>query len=248
MTKQLVLQSALAMHKILSLFLICTALIACTAPAPSSRIPASAVSPARPTDAATLAPTAIAPITEPSAVPSATPVPPSPTAAPSPTAPQPTAVQVLGRLFDDPGLGISFTYPGDWETLPRAPDAPPGVSLHGPAVGEGPEPVIFAITVDVQQVIEKSAKEIVDLQMQQVPEQLRAGIKREAVDVDGETGEQVVGLPSSAGAIEAFVLHEGQLYLIILQPYDEANPSLTPYLRSVRAAYEGILQSWKFTK
>jgi hypothetical protein len=187
-----------------------------------------------------------APVLEPTKV--ATPRPAAAATATQARVTPPAAPPAPGQVFADRSLGISFAYPRDWDNLPRAPDEPPGVTLRGPAFGEGSEPIIFAITVDVQPVSEQTVREVVDQQLAQVPDDLRAGIQRRTLMVGGEPAEEVIGLPSRAGAVEAFILHQGQLYLIILQPYDENNASLQPYLSQVRAAYDGLLASWKFLK
>lgn len=186
----------------------------------------------------------------------------TPTSVPKASAPSPPLVQPMptptatdqGTLtprdlaFSDPSIGISFNYPPDWGVLPQAPDDPLGVTIHGPSLGEGPEPIIFAITISVEPASEKSVKEIVDQQLKQVPGDLRGSIKRSSLSVGREPAEQVVGLPSREGAIETFVLHGGRLCLIILQPYDEANESLLPYLIQARQIYSGLLSSLKFNE
>ncbi len=167
---------------------------------------------------------------------------------PFPTAPKPAVPPPNGKTFSDPALGLSFIYPPDWEILPRAADAPPGVTLHAPPLGTGPEPFIFTISVDVQPATEDSAKTIVDEQLAQVPSDLQGGIRRRTLTVGGTPAEEVIGLPSQAGAIETFVLHNGQAYLVILEPYDETNQSLAPYLSQARVAYDGVLASYAFLK
>jgi hypothetical protein len=164
----------------------------------------------------------------------------------SPTAPALIITPAAGSLFSDPAIGISFIYPQGWEILPRAPDDPPGMTLHAPAVGAGPEPIIFAITLVIDPVAEKSVKEVVDQQLGQIPSDLQGGVERKSTTVGGETAEEVTGLPSQQGALETFVLHGGQLFLIILQPYDLTNESLLPYLPQMRSAYGSLLSSWKF--
>jgi hypothetical protein len=197
---------------------------------------------------ATPKPTSIAVLTQPTS----TQVLPAPTPMiiPSTVPPPPTqsATPVAGPAYSDSGLGISFTYPREWEILPRTPDDPPGLTLHAPPVGEGPEPIIFAITIVIDPVSERSVKDIVDQQMAQVPADLAGGIKRKPANLGGETAEEVIGLPSQEGAVETFVLHGGQLFLIILQPYDETNESLRSYLPQMRTAYDSLLSSWKFLK
>ncbi len=163
-----------------------------------------------------------------------------------PARPSPTAVQAGGRAYSDPALGISFTYPSNWEILPRSPESPAGVTLHAPPQGSGPEPVIFAITVDEQTSSENSLDAVVEQQLAQVPEELRSGIEQRSLTVGGEPGEEIIGLPSQAGALETLVLHKGQLYLIILQPYDENNDSLRPLLAAAKAAYDQVLSTFKF--
>lgn len=165
----------------------------------------------------------------------------------STTTPQPISL-VGGKAFSDPGLGILFMYPLDWDNLPRASDEPPGVTLHGPPMGQGTEPIIFAITIDVQPESENSVHDVVDQQLAQVPADLRSGIRRRLLSVGGEPAEEVLDLPSQAGAVETFVLRKGQLYLIILQPYDESNEFLAPYLAQARSVYDRLLSSWKFLK
>jgi hypothetical protein len=153
-----------------------------------------------------------------------------------------------GKEFVDQVLGVAFSYPPDWENLLRSPDEPSGVTLHGPGLGQGPEPIIFSITIDVQPEPEKALGPIVEQQLAQVPNDLRGGIRRRSLKVGGELAEEVIGLPSISGAVETFVLHNGQVYLIILQPYDESNESLVPYLPPARSVYDGVLASWKFLK
>jgi len=87
-----------------------------------------------------------------------------------------------------------------------------------------------------------------DQQVAGLPENVRTGIKRSSLIVGGEPAEQVVGLPSQAGDIETFVVHNNQLYHIVLEPYDERNDSLKPYLAQVRTVYDGVLVSLKFLK
>ncbi len=222
----------------LSAFLLLILLLAACAAAPSAPV-------ADPTPAAPVY------VTVPPLPAAQSPTPASAVATPSP---QPTATTegpiggASGKLLSDPDLGISFNYPSEWQILARPADAPPGVTLHAPPVGQGPEPIIFAITVDVNPAPESSVRDVVDQQLAQVPPDLAASINRRSLTIGGERAEQVLGLPSLAGAIEAFVLHSGQLYLIILQPYDEENASLTPYLPPARSAYDQVLASWKFLK
>jgi hypothetical protein len=154
----------------------------------------------------------------------------------------------IRKILMDQALGISANYPLDWEILPSAPDEPTRLTLHGPPLGKGPEPIIFAITVEADTATEKSVTEVVDQQMQQVPVDLSPGITRRLLNVGGEAAEQVVGLPSEGGALETFVLHGGQLFLIVLQPYDEANESLVPYLAQARSEYGDLINSWRFLK
>lgn len=148
--------------------------------------------------------------------------------------------------FSDDKLGIAFDYPGGWSILPHTSDDPPGMTFHGPGLGAGPEPIIFAVTVDIQPVVESTVQAVVDEQMGQVPPELKGGIKRKTLTVGGEPAAEVIGLPSLGGAVETFVLHKGQLYLVILQPYDEANSSLAPYLAQARSEYDVVIRSWKF--
>lgn len=164
-----------------------------------------------------------------------------------PRTPEASPTRGVDLTYTDRTEGVTFLYPPGWEILAASPDDPPGVTLHGPPLGEGPEPIIFAITVEVETVGESSVKEIIDQQLDQVPADLRSGIVRRDLSVGGEPGEQVIGLPSRAGAIETCVVRRGKLYLVILQPYDEGNESLLPYLSSVREVYGGLLSSWKWT-
>jgi hypothetical protein len=166
----------------------------------------------------------------------------------SPTLSPQTVSPPRGKEFVDQVLGISFSYPPDWENLLRSPDEPSGLTLHGPGLGQGPEPIIFSITIDVQTEPEKALGVIVEQQLAQVPNDLRGGIRRRSLKAGGELAEEVIGLPSISGAVETFVLHNGQIYLIILQPYDESNESLVPYLPQARSVYDGVLASWKFLK
>ncbi len=163
------------------------------------------------------------------------------------SSPQPLTTNSV-KLLSDRNLGISFAYPSNWEYLLRAPEEPAGVTLHGPALGQGPEPIIFAITVDVEPDTATSVGDIVGQQLAQVPADLRGGIRHRSLNVAGEPAEELIGLPSLSGAIETFILHKGQLYLIILQPYDEGNESLMPFLAQARSVYDGLLSSWKFLK
>ncbi len=150
------------------------------------------------------------------------------------------------RTLSDPNLGIRFDYPSDWQPLDRPADQLPGVSLRGPAVGTGPEPIIFAISVEAQPAGQESVKDVVDEQLAQVPAEMRARIQRKTMMVGGQAAEQVLGLPSKAGAVETFVLYRGRVFLAILQPYDPFNSLLNPYLNNARAVYDGVLASWKF--
>ncbi len=170
-----------------------------------------------------------------------------PAAVGSVATPQPVS-PTASKNFSDPNLGVFFTYPLDWDNLPRASDEPAGVTLHGPPMGQGTEPIIFAITIDVEPESEKSVHDIVEQQLAQVPADLRDGIRRRSLSVGGEAAEEVIDLPSQSGAVETFVLHNAQLYLIILQPYDESNDFLVPYLAQVRSVYNNLLSSWKFLK
>lgn len=209
-----------------------------------------ACSPSLPAIPATLAPTlASAPIAGPSASPTASVLPATILVATGTPGSRPASISSNGHLhFADENLGISFDYPGDWSILPRAPDALQELTLHGPPLGEGPEPIIFAITLDIQPVTEATVREIVDQQMAQVPTDLQGGIGRKSSRVGGEPAEEIVGLPSLGGAIETFILHKGQLYLVVLQPYDESNTSLSPYLSRVRSEYDALMDSWKFLR
>ncbi len=152
------------------------------------------------------------------------------------------------QTFSDDKLGFSFNYPTAWTLLQRAPDAPPGVTLRGPSVGQGTEPIIFAITIDVQPSNGDSVKTIVDQQLSQVPKDLQGGISREPVVVGGAPGEEVIGLPSQSGAIESFITNGDQVFVVILQPYDPGNAVLLPYLSGARTAYNTILNSWQWLK
>lgn len=164
----------------------------------------------------------------------------------------PTAVSQVASTqhikFSDSTFGISFDYPSNWSILPHAPDEAQGMTLHGPGLGAGPEPIIFAVTIDVQPVAETSVSDIVDEQMTQVPSDLKGGIRFRPLTVGGEPATEVIGLPSLGGAVETFVLHKSQLYLVILQPYDESNASLTPYLPQARSEYDIMIESWKFLR
>ncbi len=169
----------------------------------------------------------------------------APTQAPAPPQPK-NPPQALSYV--DQNLGIAFMYPPEWENLPRASDAPAGVTLRGPIVGEGPEPIIFAMLVEMGPANEKSVKDVLDKQVAALPENVRGGVQRTSLTLGGEAAEQVTGLPSRSGDIETFVLHNSTLYDILLEPYDVNNPSLKPYLDQVRAAYKVVLSSFRFLK
>jgi hypothetical protein len=157
-----------------------------------------------------------------------------------------TTAEVPRRTFSDETIGVSAVYPPNWEMLPRTPDDPPGFTLHGPPLGNGPEPIIFAITVEAEPVNGSTVDQIVDQQLEQVPAGLSGRIARRTVVVGGQRADQVIGLPSQGGALETFVIHRGRLFLIILQPYDESNESLQPYLPQVRSLYGDFISSWEF--
>lgn len=166
---------------------------------------------------------------------------------PAPTA-APTLTPTSSLNFYDQALGVTFNYPRDWEILPRGTDEPPGVTVSAPGVGEGPEPIIFAVTIDVEPAPENSVKEIVDQQLEQVPIGLRSGIKRIQLTIDSVPAEEVIGLPAQEGAIATFILYKGRVYLVVLQPYDESNVSLVPFLPEKKAQYGDLISSWRFLK
>jgi hypothetical protein len=190
-------------------------------------------------------PTLLLPTLPSEATPSASPVvvatmSPSPVPAASPAA--------TSKSLQDDTLGIRFEYPANWEVLARAADAPPGVTLRAPPFGPGPEPIIFAITVDVVTPDSTSVRAEVDQQLAQIPTEIKGNVQRRDVTVGGETAEEVIGLPSRSGAVETFVVHSGKLFLIILQPYDPANSLLSPGLEGARAAYDRVISSWQFLR
>jgi hypothetical protein len=236
------IESEFGMTKATTLLLIALLLEACATsmPAPTQMPMPITSSTAR--RSVVSAPTGAATIAQDVTLPTAS----APVGLPTPRAP--VATPTKARTLSDQTIGVSAAYPPDWEILPRAPDDPPGLTLHGPSLGEGPEPIIFAITVEVEPVTEKSVRDIVNQQLEQVPSDLRGEITRRSLNVGGEPADQVIGLPSQGGALETFVLHGGQLFLIILQPYDESNESLVPYLAQVRSVYGDFLSSWKFLK
>ncbi|MGB8643759.1 MAG: hypothetical protein WCF84_00850 [Anaerolineae bacterium] len=180
----------------------------------------------------------------------------SPVATATDQAPPPPSISVPGtpavsgarQTFLDDKLGLAFDYLSDWTLLPRDPDALPGVTLRGPAVGQGPEPIIFAITVDVLSVQAGPLTTVVDAQLAQVPKDLQTGIKRTPLTLGNHPAEQITGLPSQAGAIETFVQNQGQVFLIILQPFDPSNRMLAPYLPDARRAYDTVLETWRWTR
>ncbi len=159
-----------------------------------------------------------------------------------------TAEPATQKKFSDQAFPFTFVYPVTWTLLERAPDAPTGVTLRGPAVGEGPEPIIFAITVEVQPAKGQTVKGVVDEQLAQVPKAQQANIKRTQVKVGDLEGEQVIGLPSRSGAIETFVENEDQVFLIMLQPYDPSNGQLARYLIDARSVYDYIIATWQWTR
>ena len=230
------------MRKQIPLFLLLYGLVACSQATPTSIPSVSA-----PTQPATVpGPTQPAPTPPPTVTAQLAPHAAGTATRSIPTARPPSSPLPNGKTFSDPALGVSFIYPPDWENLPRAADALPGVSLHGPPLGNGPEPFIFIISVEVQPATEASVGAVVDEEVAQAPSNLQGGIQRRTLTVGGTPAEEVIGLPSQAGAIETFVLHSGSLYIVYLQPYDETNRSLAPFLSQVRAVYNGILASFKF--
>jgi hypothetical protein len=162
--------------------------------------------------------------------------------------PPPPKVNVQATTFTDEKLGVSFTFPSEWQQLARAPDAPEGITIHGPPLAPEPEPIIFAITVESRPVGQVQVKDLIEQQIADLPENIRSGIKRISLTVGSEMAEQVVGLPSEAGDIETFVIHSNQLYHVVLVPYDERNDSLKPYLAEVKSVYDALLDSLKFLK
>src|SRR5207247_4175794 len=113
-----------------------------------------------------------------------------------------TELPLHPKTLADRNLGISFEYAADWTNLPRAPEAPSGVTLRAPPVGNGPEPIIFAITVDVGPSKAKTVSEVIDENIASMPADARGLIQRQPLTVAGEPAEQVIGLPSRSGDIE----------------------------------------------
>ena len=150
------------------------------------------------------------------------------------------------QSFQDASMGVQFSFPSDWETLPRDPNAPSGVALHSPPVGDNPEPIIFTLVVESRPDSDISVHTSVDREIALLSQAAKKRVARKRISVGGEEAELVTGLPSEGGAAETFVIHNGQLFHFVLQPYDRSNSSLAPFLPKMKAIYDDLLQSVKF--
>lgn len=150
------------------------------------------------------------------------------------------------QTFQDDKLGVEFEYPSDWETLPRDSDAPPGVALHAPPAGDNPEPIIFTVNVEARPASDRSVHDAVDHEIKRLSQSAKKRVVRTMTRLGGEDAEQLTGLPSKGGSVETFILHNGRLYHFVLEPYDESNTSLQPFLPKMKSIYEGLLQSVTF--
>lgn len=171
-----------------------------------------------------------------------------PSLVPDSKAPSTEVTVADSESFQDATMGVEFSYPSDWETLPRDPNAPSSVALHAPPAGDNPEPIIFTLVVESRPVSDSSVHTSVDREIALLSQAAKKRVARERISVGGEEAEQVTGLPSEGGAVETFVIHDGKLFHFVLQPYDRLNSSLAPFLPKMKSVYDDLLQSVKFSK
>jgi len=102
----------------------------------------------------------------------------------------------------------------------RIEESPQGIGFRGPPHGSGPEPLKARLSILVKQAaVGTSLDNVVAAQLAQYPD-LASQIRRNDIPLGGETAAVLEVMPGQFSNRQAFVLHEGRLYQIMVMPYD----------------------------
>jgi hypothetical protein len=123
----------------------------------------------------------------------------------------PGTVAATGSEAISRQLGIALTLPPGWKVLPRATDAPVGLTLGRP---NGHRPVPVRLTVGILgktslKDVRRAAQVFADRQVAQLN---GVTIRRHAVRYAGTPGVMLQGMPGSEPTVQIILAHGGVVY------------------------------------
>lgn len=142
-------------------------------------------------------------------------------------------------------LGLALAFPSGW----RIEESPQGIGFRGPSHGSGPTPLEARLSILVKPAAAgTSLDDVVAAQLAQYPD-LASQIDRTDITLGGETAAVLEVMPGQFSNRQAFVLHGGRLYQILVMPYDT-----TPWDNAVfdemqaegEAIWQAVVDSWQF--
>lgn len=124
-------------------------------------------------------------------------------------------------------------------------DVRPGmVHLYGSKLDRGTEPVMAALSIAVEGPAgERTLEQVVDEVAGHALPHPGLPITRTAIALGGEPAVVVEGLPWRTMSRQAFAIHDGLVYHVVVQPVDKAFPQAAP---DVEAVWQDVLKSFTF--
>ncbi len=160
-----------------------------------------------------------------------------------------TASQVAaeGTLipYTSDDLGLALAFPSGW----KVEESPQGIAFRGPPHGSGPTPLEARLSILVKPAAAgTSLDDVVAAQLAQYPD-LAPQIRRTDITLGGETAAVLEVMPGQFSNRQAFVLHGGRLYQILVMPYDTVpwdNAVFDEMQAEGEAIWQAVVKSWQF--
>ncbi len=132
-------------------------------------------------------------------------------------------------LYEDPSGSFCFLYPDRFQM--QAPETMSGVSLVGPALSEGPEPVAATLLVNTEPLAEGAT--LASTLDEMAANFAGVSLTRTPATIGGQPAEIVEGLPGRFGSRIAYIPQGQTLVVLTAYPVDAALPEAMPDLEEI---------------